>query len=93
MGEDIWGIMSVMVPSRFTLLLSRDEEEPESFNVSVKELPGCYTHGKTVEECIARSIEAIQGFLESQAQDGEIDLPAELSFDEIEVGLTIPTTP
>ena len=81
--------MSAMVPARFTLLLSRDEEEPESFNVSVKELPGCYTHGKTVEECISRAIEAIQGFLESQARDGEIDLPAELSFDEIEVGLTL----
>ncbi len=81
-----------MKPMRYTLVIVRDEEDPTEYNVSVKELAGCYTHGTTIEECVSRAIEAIQGFLESQARDGEVDLPAKFSLDQIEVGLTLAET-
>jgi len=57
-----------MARSRYTLVISRDEEDASQYNVAVKELPGCYTHGTSLEQCIARAWEAIQGFLESQAR-------------------------
>lgn len=42
----------------------RDEENPTEYNVSVKELPGCYTHGTTIKECVSRVTKAVSGFLE-----------------------------
>ena len=39
--------------------------------VSVPALPGCFTHGKTIEECKERAIEAIEVHIAGLVADGE----------------------
>lgn len=48
-------------------------KEPEGgYTVLVPALPGCVTFGKTVEEAIEMSRDAITGYVESLIEDGEI---------------------
>jgi predicted RNase H-like HicB family nuclease len=75
----------------FTLQIVRDEEEPEFYCVTVKELPGCFTQGRTIEECISRALEAIVGFLESEASDGNLAALQASDINEVEVGFTVAT--
>jgi antitoxin HicB len=42
----------------FTIIL-RPEREEGGYSVSVPSLPGCFTQGETIEECIQRAKEAI----------------------------------
>ena len=47
-------------------------KEPEGgYTVLVPALPGCVTYGKTVEEAIEMSRDAITGYVESLIEDGE----------------------
>jgi antitoxin HicB len=47
-------------------------KEPEGgYTALVPALPGCVTYGKTVEEAIEMSMDAITGYLESLIEDGE----------------------
>jgi predicted RNase H-like HicB family nuclease len=39
--------------------------------VPVPALPGCFTHGKTIEECKERAIEAIEVHIAGLVADGE----------------------
>ena len=48
----------------YTIILDPDFEEG-GYTVTVAELPGCITQGETIEECIERVREAIEGYLES----------------------------
>lgn len=52
-------------------------KEPEGgCTVLVPALPGCVTYGKSVEEAIEMSKDAISGYVESLIEDGE-PIPAE----------------
>ena len=48
-----------------------DPDEPSGYSVSVPMLPGCFTQGETVEECVANAREAIELYLEDLVATGE----------------------
>lgn len=54
----------------YTIILEPDAEEG-GYTVTVPALPGRITQGETVEQCIERACEAIEGFIESLKADGE----------------------
>ena len=52
-------------------------KEPEGgYTVIVPSLPGCVTYGKTIEEAIEMTKEAIELYIESLKKHGE-DIPTE----------------
>ena len=53
-------------------------DEDQLFVVSVEELEGCMSHGKTPEEAIKMGFEAVESHLEGMAKDKE-ELPLPLS--------------
>ena len=55
---------------KYTIILDPDTEEG-GYTVTVPALPGCITQGETVEQCIERAKEAIQGYIESLEAAGE----------------------
>lgn len=55
---------------KYTIILDPDIEEG-GYTVTVPALPGCITQGETVEQCIERAHEAIEGFIESLLADGQ----------------------
>jgi len=55
---------------KYTIVLEPDTEEG-GYTVTIPALPGCVTQGETVEECITRAREAIQGYIESLEKAGE----------------------
>jgi len=68
----------------YRILLTK---EPEGgYTVTVPSLPGCVTHGATLEEAIAMAREAVELYLESLRAHGE-DIPTEEST--LEYTLTI----
>jgi predicted RNase H-like HicB family nuclease len=46
------------------------DEDDQIFVVTVPELPGCMTHGKTYQEAVAMGIEAIEGWIQTAKEDG-----------------------
>lgn len=58
----------------YTVVL-RPEPEGE-FTVIVPALPGCFSRGRTVMQCVRNAQEAIECYLESMAQHGE-EFPVE----------------
>lgn len=60
---------------RYTVLLHRDQDVP-GYSVVVPELPGCFSHGRTLDEALAHAREAIECHLEAMAEDGE-EMPVE----------------
>jgi antitoxin HicB len=71
---------------KFKVLLEYNEEEG-GYTVTVPALPGCITEGKTVEEALENTREAITGFLEALRIQGK-QLPEkepQLLFGEVEV--------
>lgn len=42
-----------------------------TYSVFVPALPGCVTHGRTVEQCVERAQEAIAAYIESLEAHGE----------------------
>jgi antitoxin HicB len=59
-----------MSDRRYTIILDPDEDEG-GYTVTVPALPGCVTQGDTLEEAIAMANDAIRGFLEALAKDGQ----------------------
>lgn len=55
---------------KYTVVLCRDPEEGV-YNVTVPALPGCFTWGRTKREAYRMARQAIEGYLESLAKDGE----------------------
>jgi predicted RNase H-like HicB family nuclease len=53
----------------YTIVVEPDETG--DLVVSVPALPGCFTHGKTVEECRERAVEAIEVHIAGLLADGE----------------------
>ena len=60
----------------FNVVIERDEDG--FFVASVPALPGCHTQGKSLEELENRIAEAIELYLEVQAEE-----PARLDFVEV----------
>ena len=56
--------------STYTIILEADQEEG-GYTVTVPALPGCITQGETIEQCLERAREAIEGYIESLKADGE----------------------
>ncbi len=55
---------------RYTVVLDWDAEG-EAYAVSVPALPGCFTHGPTVDVAMERVKEAIASYLAAVVADGE----------------------
>ncbi|MGH8997241.1 MAG: type II toxin-antitoxin system HicB family antitoxin [Acidimicrobiales bacterium] len=53
----------------YTIVVEPDESG--DLVVSVPALPGCFTHGKTLEECEQRAVEAIETHIAGLIADGE----------------------
>ncbi len=62
-----------MKPEHYSLLIQWDDED-KIYVVSVPELPGARTHGKTYEEAIKNAHEVIELWLET-AKDLGWDIP------------------
>ena len=60
---------------RYTVFLRKNTEMP-GYSVLVPELPGCFSHGATLEEALSNAREAIECHLEAMSEDGE-DIPVE----------------
>ncbi len=63
-----------MNPEHYSLLIQWDEED-NIYVVTVPELPGCKTHGKTYDEAIKNAHEVIELWLET-AKDLGWRIPA-----------------
>ena len=57
----------------FTIVIEPDEP---GFHAFVPALPGCHSHGATLEEARANIAEAVELYVESMIEDGE-DVPTE----------------
>jgi antitoxin HicB len=55
---------------KYTIILEHSEEEG-GYTVVVPALPGCVTQGETIDQCIERAREAIEGYIESLRAAGE----------------------
>ena len=53
-----------MNPEHYSMLIQWDEED-NIYIVTVPELPGCRTHGKTYDEAIKNALEVIELWLET----------------------------
>jgi antitoxin HicB len=68
----------------YTIVVEPDESG--DLVLSVPALPGCLTHGKTIEECKERAAEAIEVHIAGLIADGELvpEEDGELVPEEIE---------
>jgi len=54
------------------------------YNVEVPALPGCYSGGRTPEECVANAVEAIEMHVDGLREDGlPVPQPAETIVVEV----------
>ncbi|BCL80046.1 HicB family protein [Ktedonobacteria bacterium brp13] len=58
-----------MNPFHYSMNIQWDEDD-QIFVVSVPELPGCMTHGRTYEEALQNAKEAIEGWIEVAKNEG-----------------------
>lgn len=56
---------------KFTMVIEKDEEG--WFVSEVVELPGCHTQGKTMDQLIERTKEAIEAYLGTNKQQSKIE--------------------
>ena len=55
----------------YTILIHRADPDETGYWVEVPALPGCFTQGETVDECIERAHEAIAGHVAALVKEGE----------------------
>ncbi len=72
---------------RFKVVLDWDNEG-NAFHVYVPSLPGCFTHGSTREEALARAQEAIRGHLKALKIIGEPIPESDVDIAEISVNIS-----
>lgn len=60
---------------KYTIILEPDTDDG-GYTVTVPVLPGCITQDETVEQCIERARETIEGYIESLEIDG-LPIPEE----------------
>jgi len=59
-----------------------EPEEDGTYYVAVPALPGCFTRGKTVDECKERAAEAIEVHIAGLLADGE-SVPEEIEAPQL----------
>ena len=59
-----------------------EPEEGGGYLVAVPALPGCFTHGRTIEECRERAVEAIEVHIAGLQADGEF-VPEEVGAPQL----------
>jgi predicted RNase H-like HicB family nuclease len=59
-----------------------EPEEGGGYFVAVPTLPGCFTHGRTIEECRTRAVEAIEVHIAGLLADGEL-VPEEIGAPQL----------
>ena len=70
----------------YTVIIHPTEpDEKPGFWAEVPALPGCFTQGKTIEQCMERSREAIECYLESLVNLGE-PIPEEQRTEDAVIG-------
>jgi predicted RNase H-like HicB family nuclease len=84
----------VMKTFKYTIYIHPEEEGGKAYWVEVPALPGCFSQGDNVEECMANAREAIEGYLESLAKLGE-PIPEEPEpenavISKVQVNLRVP---
>ena len=70
---------------RYSMIL---EWEPQGgvYVVTVPEIPGCRTHGETLEEAVRHGREVMEGWVDIMRKDGEpLPAPKYFALKEIEV--------
>ena len=77
--------MAVAMPLRTYRVVLEPEPDGSAWNVTVPSLPGCFTYGKTVAEALERAQEAITGYLEALAKDGEPIPPPDAQWPTVSV--------
>lgn len=55
---------------RYSMIIQWDEED-RIYVVTVPELPGCMTHGKTIEEAIRQGRDAIESWIDAMEASGK----------------------
>ncbi len=63
--------MAVVMPLRTYRIVLHQDPGDTGWWVSVPALPGCFTQGETVPQCMERAQEAITAYLTSLAKHGE----------------------
>lgn len=78
----------------YTYGVEIERDEDGIYVVSVPALPGCFTHGRTYEEVLTRSQEAIQAYLGSLIKHDDPIPAADISPTTVRVSVlaTDPTT-
>lgn len=71
---------------RFVVLLTPDLEG-SGYSVTVPALPGCFTHGETVEEALSEAREAITCYLDRPLRS--MDEPSESRVEAIMATVTV----
>ena len=59
-----------------------EPEETGGYMVTVPALPGCFTQGRTLDECRERAVEAIEVHIAGLQADGE-PIPAEVATPQL----------
>jgi antitoxin HicB len=70
-----------MKPMR-TYTIVVEPEESGGYFASVPALPGCFTHGGTIDECQERAVEAIEVHIAGLRADGE-SVPEEIGTPQL----------
>jgi predicted RNase H-like HicB family nuclease len=68
------------VMSTYTIVV--EPEEDGGFFVVVPALPGCFTRGRTIEECRQRAVEAIEVHIAGLRADGQ-QVPEEVGTPQL----------
>jgi antitoxin HicB len=55
----------------YTIVAEPEPEPDGGYFVTVPALPGCFTRGRTIDECGVRAVEAIETHIAGLQSDGE----------------------
>ncbi len=55
---------------RYSMIVEWSDED-QAFIVTVPELPGCRTHGRTYEEAVRQGQDALESWVDAAREDGE----------------------
>jgi predicted RNase H-like HicB family nuclease len=77
---------------KYTILIHPADPDETGYWVEVPALPGCFTQGQTIEECLERAPEAITGHLQSLI-DLHQPIPEEPDRDDAVIGKVLVNLP
>ena len=75
------GVAAIKRPFKYEVDITWSEED-SAYVVRVPELPGCVTHGESMEEAVKMADEAIYAYLEALLQTGQ-SIPVPLAEEEL----------